>query len=61
MIAPVTKDEQAKFEAIHFKMQDVHDAVGADIALSDNTVKTVCAAKSEGDADAVSSWAECVS
>lgn len=41
LIAPVTKDEQDKFEKIHFEMADINAAVGAEITLSDDTVKTV--------------------
>lgn len=41
LIAPVTDDERAKFEAIHFEMQDIHAAVGGEVTISDDTVKTV--------------------
>ncbi|OCF42891.1 glutamate carboxypeptidase [Kwoniella heveanensis CBS 569] len=41
MIAPLTDDEKAKFEAIHFQMQDIHDAVGGDVTISNDTVKTL--------------------
>lgn len=41
LIAPVTKDEQDKFEAIHFKLQDIEDAVGAPVTIYDDPVKTV--------------------
>jgi len=41
MIAPVTEDEQKKFEAIHFEMSDIHSAVGGDVTLSNDTVKTL--------------------
>lgn len=41
LIAPITDDERAKFEAIHFEMQDIHAAVGGEVTISDDTVKTV--------------------
>lgn len=41
LIAPVTDDERAKFEAIHFQMEDIHAAVGGEVTISDDTVKTV--------------------
>lgn len=41
LIAPITEDEQHKFEAIHFEMKDIHDSVGADVTLSNDTVKTL--------------------
>ncbi|WRT66362.1 uncharacterized protein IL334_003317 [Kwoniella shivajii] len=41
MIAPLTDDEKAKFEAIHFQMEDIHNAVGGDVTLSNDTVKTL--------------------
>ncbi|ORX36686.1 putative glutamate carboxypeptidase protein [Kockovaella imperatae] len=41
LIAPVTKDEQEKFEAIHFEMKDIHDAIGGDVTLTNDTVKTL--------------------
>lgn len=41
MIAPVTQDEQEKFEVIHFQMKDIHDAIGGEVTISDNSVKTV--------------------
>lgn len=47
LIAPVTDDERAKFEAIHFEMQDIHAAVGGEVTISDDTVKTVSFLDSE--------------
>lgn len=41
LIAPVTDDERAKFEAIHFQMEDIHAAVGGEVTISDDTVTTV--------------------
>jgi len=41
MIAPVTQDEQEKFEAIHFEMKDIHDAIGGDQTFTSDTVKTL--------------------
>lgn len=41
LIAPVTQDEQDKFEKIHFEMADIHAAVGGDVTISEDTVKTV--------------------
>ncbi|RXK36422.1 glutamate carboxypeptidase [Tremella mesenterica] len=41
MIAPVTEDERAKFEAIHFDMKDVHDSMGGDVTLSDDKVEVL--------------------
>lgn len=48
LIAPVTKDEQDKFEKIHFQMQDIHGAVGGDQTLTNDTVKTVSQGVEEG-------------
>jgi Cys-Gly metallodipeptidase DUG1 len=47
LIAPVTEDEQKKFEAIHFEMNDIHGAVGGDQTISDDTVKTLMGRMSE--------------
>jgi Cys-Gly metallodipeptidase DUG1 len=41
LIAPVTADEQDKFEKIHFEMADIHGALGGDQTLSNDTIKTV--------------------
>ncbi|WWC70211.1 uncharacterized protein I206_104161 [Kwoniella pini CBS 10737] len=41
MIAPLTDDERAKFEAIHFAMKDIHDAVGGDVTIYNDGVKTL--------------------
>lgn len=41
LIAPVTEDEQKKFEAIHFSIQDIQSAVGAPVNIYDDPVKTV--------------------
>lgn len=41
LIAPVTADEQSKFEKIHFAISDIQGAVGGDQTLSDDTVKTL--------------------
>ncbi|RSH79642.1 uncharacterized protein EHS24_009294 [Apiotrichum porosum] len=41
LIAPVTQDEQDKFEKIHFEMADIHAAVGGDVTISEDTVKTL--------------------
>ncbi|TXT07163.1 hypothetical protein VHUM_03333 [Vanrija humicola] len=41
LIAPVTADEQSKFEKIHFSLSDIEGAVGAQTTLSNDTVKTL--------------------
>ncbi|GMK54346.1 hypothetical protein CspeluHIS016_0109320 [Cutaneotrichosporon spelunceum] len=43
LIAPVTQDEQEKFEKIHFQMSDIQGAVGGDQTLTDDTVVTLMA------------------
>lgn len=48
LIAPITDDERAKFEAIHFQMEDIHAAVGGEVTISDDTVKTVSCLFLEG-------------
>lgn len=48
LIAPITDDERAKFEAIHFQMGDIHAAVGGEVTISDDTVKTVSMFPFEG-------------
>lgn len=41
MIAPVTDDERAKFEAIHFELSDVHDSMGGDVTISEDKVEVL--------------------
>lgn len=56
LIAPVTGDEQKKFEAIHFEMQDIHDSVGANVSLSDDVVKTLMGRMSKSLALEIRTW-----
>lgn len=55
LIAPVTEDEQKKFEAIHFEMQDIHDSVGANVSISDDVVKTLMGRMSKSGATRICS------
>lgn len=41
LIAPLTDDEQKKFNDIHFKIEDIHGAIGGDQTLTSDPVKTL--------------------
>lgn len=41
LIAPLTDDEVKKFNDIHFKIEDIHNAIGGDQTLSSDPVKTL--------------------
>ena len=41
MVAPLTDEERARYEAIHAEVSDFDDAVGAAITLHDDKVNTV--------------------
>jgi Cys-Gly metallodipeptidase DUG1 len=43
MVAPLTDEERARYEAIHAEVSDFDDAVGAAITLHDDKVNTVSA------------------
>lgn len=41
MVAPLTDEEKARYEAIHVEVSDFDDAVGAKITIHNDKVNTV--------------------